>query len=297
MSSESFVDQEVNFIRLENAKHEDEFMTESVNLSNEIIINTFLLVGINEDPSITTMALDRKDAIVYGLMLRSIKLFQSYMELICKRRGEAAKILLRSVLETIVNVQYLIIKDSQELFDEYIKYSLITEKKVLSTLQRNAEERGEKIPIEGRMIKSILNSFIESGCSIDEIQLDPKKNKWGRITLREKLNEFYSKESYDLLFGETHHSVHGNWQSLLFEDLRYNSEAQSYELMFKHSNPRPQHVLSAIMLLCGTAEYFIEYSLSIENIKHYALETFRNTFAKAERIDRLHEEFLIRGKK
>lgn len=241
------------------------------------------------------MALNRQEAVVYALMLRSIKLFQSYMELICKRRGEAAKVILRSILETLVNMQYLVIKNSQELFEEYIRYSLATEKKMLGIIQGKIEVRGKKIPIENRMINSILNSFINSGYSADEILIDTKNNKWRKITLREKLKEFHSKESYDFLFGETHHSVHGNWQSLLFEDLKYNNEDQSYELIFEHSNPRPQHVLATIIMLCSAAEYFIEYSLSIEDIKQYALETFNNTLAKAKSIDKLHENFLNRG--
>ncbi len=101
----------------------------------------------------------RNDAIKGGLMVRLTKLQRGILDAYQADHFELADILVRPLTETIINLQYLIELNTNELFDAYVVYSLREEKKLLKTIESNTAQRGYEIPIETSMKVSIEDAF------------------------------------------------------------------------------------------------------------------------------------------
>jgi len=289
MSKSDFLSIEVDFNLLAKTNNEDDFLVQSVNLSNEVINNVFLILGIKEDGDPKKLEICHHKAILYGLMLRAIKLFRAYVEMLCKNRDEAEYIIGRAIYESLINVKYLIQMNSNELFDEFIKYSLIEEKRLYIQIQENIKTRGNQLPIEERMMISINRSFIQSGFKFEDIQMDYKKNKWGNITLPKKVGALFDKGKIPPGFN---HSVHGNWQSIMFSDLIFNDN-NTFTPLYKYRKSKPQLILALMVIFCLASYDFIGSVFSTEEIKIYASSVFMNTESKIRDIDELHEKYII----
>ena len=115
----SFVDVPINFDSLEKAENEGRFMAETVNLSNEVIHNVALLSGSRESEEL----LSRKEAIICGLLIRITKLFQSFAKLVTQRDSVGATFLYRGITDCIIDMEFLIKRDDDDLFDEFVQHS------------------------------------------------------------------------------------------------------------------------------------------------------------------------------
>ena len=115
----------------------------------------------------------RDEAVLGGMMVILTKILMGITDLTCQRKWEIAYIFVRPVIETCVNLKLLLKNNSEELFQEYFRYSLKVEKELLDLIESNVKDRESELPIESRMKKSILRSFSDSGYSPDDI--DPKK--------------------------------------------------------------------------------------------------------------------------
>ena len=289
MGESDFLSVEVDFNLLSETNNGDDFLVQSVNLSNEVITNVFLILGIKEDDDPNKLEVSHHKAILYGIVLRAIKLFRAYVEMLCKNRDEAESIIGRAIYESLINVKYLIQMNSDELFDEFIKYSLIAEKKLYIQIQDNIKARGNQLPIEERMMISINRSFIRSGFDIGDIQMDYKKNKWGSITLPKKAAALFDKGKIPPGFN---HSVHGNWQSIMFSDLIFNDNS-TFTPLYRYRKSKPQLILALMVMFCLASYDFINHVFSREEIKIYASSVFMDTESKIRKIDELHEKFIV----
>ena len=78
----------------------------------------------------------------------------------------------------MVNVRYLLLKDSEAVYDKFVKNSLRPERELYGIIHGNIRSRdGEQLAIESGMLKSILEKCEWSGVTIDEI--NPKAGSWG----------------------------------------------------------------------------------------------------------------------
>src|SRR5437868_244644 len=69
---------------------------------------------------------------------------------------EVSLALCRSILESATNVRFLLLKNSQELFDKFVLCSLTPERRLFDEIQSSVQTRGGTIlPIEQRMLDSI----------------------------------------------------------------------------------------------------------------------------------------------
>jgi hypothetical protein len=153
---------EVDPEKIKSFTTEDQFMDLGVELFKEISIITSILVctyRMGEDNR-TRDWWKRDEAILGGLMVRLNKLQLAFLDQICNHKAEIAFLLHRSIVETIINLKYLMSKKDEETYTEYVKDSLKQEKRLLSLITSNIQERGLEEPIETRMKGSIAYGWV-----------------------------------------------------------------------------------------------------------------------------------------
>lgn len=280
---------QIDFDELKVANNENEFMSEIVNLSNELYYNLLLLSGMRESEEL----LSQKEAIICALLIRIAKLFNSFMTLITARDSIGATFLYRGITDCIIDLGYLIKKNDEELFAEFVKLSLYAEVDKIERIEKNIESRGKILPIERRILSGIEKDIIQSGFTVSEVRSFPSKknNKWKKLNSSVKIAE----QSYDdmYLFSQNtgNNFIHSNWSTLLFQHLEYRDG--KYIPKYDNKQIRPQMLLTIQILICQCAHKYISYMFASEEVKEMLSIPFHQTQSKAERIDELHETFLV----
>ena len=232
----------------------------------------------------------RNEAILGGLMVRLSKLQIGFIEQICNKRQEIAMIIFRSLSETIVNILYLLKNKKSELFDEYIEYSLRSEKNLLNLIKKNVDERGYEIPIEKRMKKSILRSFETSNFSIDQVN-EKNYKSWGD-TIFKRAKSVGLGDMYLALFGLPSHAVHGNWQDLIMNHLEVLENGFAPNTNWDIPNPQP--ILAISIICCDSIFLYLCDVLPECPDKEYIKKLIDDLLERIYLLDKLHEEFLQR---
>ena len=135
-----------------------------------------------------TKSWSRDQAIVAGNVVRLYKLISALLDQTCQRRWETSFIFARLCFETIVNIVYLVRNNSSEVFDSYVRYSMRHEKQLYDRIQENIRRRGNELPIEHRMMKSIERAATRSGIAISEASASQPKG-WGEGNFFERAKE------------------------------------------------------------------------------------------------------------
>jgi hypothetical protein len=234
-----------------------EFMDAYVELLKQSIL---LLINITKikyyKSENESKIIEKEDSIIAGNLIRLIKLNTSLVQNICEHKLEICLILNRCITETGVNLKLFLSEGNNKNKYNYIKYSLTTEKRLWETIISNIDENDGKIkPIETRMKNSIEDSFNNSGFNLDEIN---RSSKWGTIMSRFK--DAYGDQLYKRFFGVSSHSVHGNWQDILQNNLR--KESDGFSLIMEWREPQPEIMLLATFFNLDIAKIFVLHELS-----------------------------------
>ena len=161
------------------------------------------------------MKFDRNEAICAGLLVRISKLMASIIKLSADiEHGEAVQALNRCIIESAVNLRYLLLKDDDEVYDRFVKNGLVAERELYDMIQKNITARGgEQLAIEQGMLNSIKETCELSGLAVEEI--DPKAGSWGG-SFRDRLTSLgYDWPSYTVLERIPSHAIHGDWVDLV----------------------------------------------------------------------------------
>ena len=126
---------EVHSEEMSKFKNEDDF----TGLAVSLLVETGSYVCVAASTMGTEPVWDRDRAAICGNMVRLYKLVHSVLDQTCQRRQETSFILARLVFETLVNIRYMIENFDPALIDEYVKYSLRHERKLLDVIQANIE--------------------------------------------------------------------------------------------------------------------------------------------------------------
>ena len=159
-------------------------------------------------------AISRNQAICIGLLSRISKLMVSVLKLSSgQEHGETVEILNRCILESSVDLQYLLMKDDEAIFQRFVKSGLKSERDLYDIIQENIRNRnGQELGIERDMLLSIARTCENSGVKIEEI--DSNAGSWGG-SYRDRLNALGLGEGYQILQGTSSQSVHGSWSDLI----------------------------------------------------------------------------------
>lgn len=232
----------------------------------------------------------RDEAVLGGHLVRLYKLIDSLLDQTCKHRREISIVLARLIFECIVNLRYLIANASDETFRSYRIYSLQHELKLIETIEENIAARsGLVLPIEDRMINSILSSFRASDLTRDDVSRNRQRN-WNGLNLYERAKRVGLDQAYLAVFGGGSHSIHGNWQDLLEYHLE-KLDDHTYRPRMGWRAPRPQ-LLEALVTLTVEALFDYLHFVSLPE-EHEVFERLHDLRKRTLLLSDLHEKFLI----
>src|ERR1035438_3960462 len=169
----------------------------------------------------------RNQAICAGLLIRISKFMLVVIQLSAKgNRAEVVSALNRSIMESAINLEFLIRANEDKYFDQFVRFSLGPERELYDLIQANVAARnGEVWPIEWRMLESINDVCSASGVKIEDAAR--KYGDWGG-GLRERLKALNKEEQYVSMQRIPSHAVHGTWVDLYKNHLEHNVKADTY---------------------------------------------------------------------
>jgi len=273
---------------------EDEFNELTFNLLLEAAEITVVALSVTpSDEEGNRVKWNRNQAIIGGLMVRIHKLQHGILDAITKRRSEIAVILIRCLSESAINLKYLAAKHSDATYDAFVEYSLREEKRLLIEVDKRMakDAAGPNNLLDGlnqRMKKSILSSFEVSGVAPEQVDAE-KKGHWDNKTLYKKAEEIGDERGYQSLISLPSHSVHGSWQDLLNHNLQVGDGG--FQLNTAFHAPRPQSIgISALLSLdaCSAFLDLLPKGPEVQTLR----DMIDDLFARVQKVQRLHEQFL-----
>jgi len=279
----------VNIEEIKKFDSEDQFMSLAVELLKEVVQITALLsctYRVDEDGNPRKWT--RNEAILGGLMVRISKLQLALLDQICQKRLEIAFIIFRCLAESLLNLKYLLNRDNDNLFDEYIEYSLREEKRLLNRIKENIANRGCELPIEGRMISSIEQAFNTSSFSPEQVD-ETKWQPWGE-KIYKRAKSIGMEDAYFALFSLPSHSVHGNWQDLISYHLKYEKGEFSPEIQWSY--PRPELLFTAALLSADINKLYLNEIIQKCPDKDQIDVILDDIILRVRVADELHEQFI-----
>ena len=292
LSDFTFVKTEVNVEKIKKFHSENQFMPLSLELFKEVgIITSILSCTYRLDSSNQPRKFNRNEAILGGLMVRINKLQIALLDQICQKRMEIAHILFRCLSESIINLMYLLKRQNDTLFDEFIEYSLREEKRLLNYINENIRSRGYELPIEKRMKESIKRAFDISGFSSKQVD-ETKWKPWGE-KIYERAKNIGMEKEYLPIFGLPSHSVHGNWQDLITYHLHYKDGKFLADTNWGH--PRPHILFVAALFSAEINKLYLDELIPDCLDKHKIIDLLNDLIERVRIAVALHEQYLQRA--
>ena len=190
-----------------------ELYKEAVSL---VCASSAVQIGDSED----SVKLGRNQAVCAGLLVRIAKYMVSVAKLSAdNEHGETIQALNRCIIESAVNLRYLVLKNEDEVYERFVRNSLVAERELYDFIHANIiASGGAQLTIELNMLSSIIDTCELSGVAVEEI--NPKPGNWGG-TFRDKLTVLgYDWPAYTILERIPSHAVHGDWVDLIKNHLQ-----------------------------------------------------------------------------
>jgi hypothetical protein len=234
----------------------------------------------------------RDEAVLGGLIVRLMKLLVGFLDGATKRGGEIANYFTRGLLETAVNVRYLTQQDSPEAFQAFVAHSFRNDKRLLSVMRKNIRKRGGvELPIEQRMRESIDRTLQRSGLTLADI---PSRRTDSWPSFEDRLQALEIGDGYSGIFGGPSSYIHGTWHELLSYNLR--GVGDGFELDTSWATLRPEPLLAVTVAVAMAAIDHLDYLFSGFPEAVALKERLRRAEEKARTVDKLHEDYLNRGR-
>jgi len=280
---------EIDITSISAYTREGQFTSLAVELLKETAILTSLLAGTHQlEENNNPRRWTRNEAVLAGLMVRLSKLQRGFLDQACQHRREIADIIFRPLVENIVNLTFLLTKDDPALVEEYIEYSLRTEKRLLIEIEDNIKEQGFELPIEQRMKASIMRVFEQSGFApemVDENNFRP----WGG-NIKKRARTAGMEEGYLSIMGLPSHAIHGNWQDLITHHLEYENGEFSPKTEWTQYRPQGIFAVASYSVMANSlyARKAIPQTQEAEEIE----TVLSDLMVRIKVANELHEQFL-----
>jgi hypothetical protein len=176
-----------------------------------------------DESSVSNGGWCRDQAICAALMIRICKFMVTVTQLSSVRnRADVVSALNRSILETAINLEFLLTAEDSKMFDKFVTSGLGPERELYDVIQSNIGNRGGAVlPIERRMLNSIDDVCRVSGLKVEEI--DRKHGDWAG-GVRARLKAIGREEHYAAMMRIPSHAVHGNWVDLYKNHLHHDEK-------------------------------------------------------------------------
>jgi hypothetical protein len=227
-------------------RNEGDFMRDLVEVAN--IVRKYLILVAGLWPIISLDPLVR--SVVMGHMVRVFKLYDTLIFLTVERRTEVAWIVSRTLVDTIINLRWLLKHPNQ--CQRYVRQSLAFEKKLMEEIKSRMRE--PPLPIETRMLRSIEATFSRAGVNPAEI----KAAEWRGLSSEQKARDVGLDSLYEFSFRGASHNVHGTWHDLEFYHLELVDGVHRPAIRFHE--PRPQIVEVATIASLDAAVAYVGFA-------------------------------------
>ncbi len=235
----------------------------------------------------------RNQAICAGLMVRIAKFMVVVTQLSAKGdRAEVVSALNRSIMESAINLEFLVSTNDDKYFDKFVKFSLGPERELYDIIQTNITARkGEIWPIERRMLESINDVCEVSGVKIEEV--NRKYGDWGG-GVRERLKAINKEEQYVGMQRTPSHAVHGTWVDLYKNHLEHDSKTNVFSPDPKFSWVDARHLGPvAIFVLEATEPYVGRFFAGVPDTR-LLLERIVDLRGRLLEADAIHERLMTK---
>ena len=195
----------------------------------------------------------RNQAVCLGLLSRISKLMASVLKLSSEvEHGETVQILYRCIPESSIDLQYLLKKDDDTVFERFVKVGLKSERELYDIIQENIRN-GQELEIERDMLRSIIRTCEDSGVKIEEI--NPRAGSWGG-SYRDRMKEIGLAEGYPFFQGMSSQAVHGSWSDLVRNYL--NKSETGYEPKADHTQTEGKFFGPTALFATNAAKVYID---------------------------------------
>lgn len=187
----------------------------------------------NHEPAKLT---DRSQAICCGLLVRLVK-YMLCADVVASSLHQSADVLMainRCMLESAVNVMFLLVKDAPEVYEDFVKKGLGPEREFHDFIQENVAATGRATPMEERMLASIVRVFEHSGVRLEDVPT--RHQEWGG-NMRSKMEELEWVGLY-IGYRTWSHAVHGTWADVVMRHLVYEPDGFELEWMLGSTDSR-----------------------------------------------------------
>lgn len=279
---------ELDLEKISKFNSEDDYLELLVEFSKEIGIIIILLSSILKVENNQARKMNRNEAILAGLLFRISKLNNSLFHQVCEHRTDLLLILVRCIFETIVNLKFLIQNHSEENFNNYVKYSLKTEKRFLNFINSKINTRGNEVGIETSMKNSIEKSFDISEFKPEDINEKDKTQYWSK-NLRAKAEDVGMEEFYITHISIPSHSIHGNWQDLITNHLI--KEEDGYSLQFMLIPMKANIIIGTELLIADISKFYTETQLPDGEDKEILFTRINDFMESMFKINEFYNKF------
>jgi hypothetical protein len=278
---------------LKAATEEEPFAKESFEVLKELLQSVTVVACLEWlDQDHKPRTLTRNEAILAGLMVRSMKLHHGLLQCCSPQRAELLNFFQRGVTETAVNLRYLLEHSTDELFEAFVRDALILDKQLYERIQEEIARRGgdELLPIEERMLAGIKRSFEVAGVDLDEIDAKARRG-WSKGGVWGRYEALGIPELYSPTFGVQSHYVHGSWRDLYAYHLSALPDGR-FQPALEWGVIRPQPLLAAVDVLADASSRYLRHVASESPDRETVEDRIDFCAQKARLITGLHEQFL-----
>jgi len=265
---------------------ETEFRALAIELFKEIMsIHVPLMSIYRTNKRGKTIPYNKEEAALIGNLVRLFKLNRAILDEFANGREEILHILLRCFAETYINIRYFLKFKDEHTINHYIKYSLRQEKNLIDIIKRNVEENGGPNNLEDRMKKSIKRTFEISGMTEEDIS---NSSKWEN-KIKSRISDLITPDFYVLIYGNTSHAIHGNWQDLINFHLKAFENGFLPNIEFNVPNCKTLNVINLL-----TCELIKEYSVNVlpsTKKRDKLIHEIEDIIIRIFKFRNLHEEY------
>jgi hypothetical protein len=174
----------------------------------------------NVERNLTGFSLN--DAAILGLLVRVWKLLKEVVAYYKADNGQMVSHFDRQIVESAITASYLLVKENDELTEDYRKCSY---KNRLKALEEAETKEFYATPAGIRLLESIREKMATEGFDQNSFE-QQKRRKWrleGK-SFRQIFEQLEPDEFYKLSYGIPSESLHGSWNESLDFDLAKNND-------------------------------------------------------------------------
>lgn len=230
----------------------------------------------------TSPALKKIDNLKYvlltALLNRCARLMMANLRAASEdRHDEAISILNRSIKESAIKLMWLCETKSRDRFKRMLADGLKGDLELKAHITKNIKERGHKIAIEDRMLKSIQLALRTAKLSEKYV-----RNSKKLANLQILMNEVGLPDlSYVVIQRMGSHSVHGTWSGMLAHNL--DVAGSSVTLRPDFNSPHPNGLMITSLIVLEALRSFVlfttkrnEHSDPLVKVDSYRSELLRH---------------------